>query len=156
MNIELAQEQDLTGILALQKLAYRTEAEIYGDWNIAPLAQTLPQLQSEFETKMILKAVDSLKIIGSIRGFVQEGTGFIERLITHPGRQNQGIGTALLEAMEERMTDAARFRLFTGHLSARNIEFYRKRRYLNLKGTDKEKLIFLWLEKTNNRKSKIG
>ena len=154
MNIELAQKNDLSEILALQKLAYQSEATIYNDWNIPPLTQTLAQLQSEFETKTILKATDGLKIIGSIRDFIQERTGFIERLITHPDHQHQGIGTALLEALEARMTNATRFRLFTGHLSVQNISFYRKRGYLEFKREPvNEKLIFLWFEKTNERKS---
>jgi GNAT superfamily N-acetyltransferase len=153
LDIELAKEPDLAEILALQKLAYQTEAEIYGDWNIAPLTQTLPQLQTEFKTKIILKVTDGLKVIGSVRGFIQENTGFIERLMTHPDHQNQGIGTALIEAIEARMTEASRFCLFTGHLSTRNIAFYKKRGYLEFKRERiNEKLIFLWFEKANNRR----
>jgi ribosomal protein S18 acetylase RimI-like enzyme len=154
MLIEPAQEQDLSEILVLQKISYRTEAELYDDWNIAPLAQTLPRFQTEFGTKIILKAVDGPEIVGSVRGYVREQTGFIERLITHPGRQNQGIGTALLAALEARMKDATRFRLFTGHLSVRNIAFYQKRGYLEFKREPvNDKLVFLWFEKANGWRS---
>jgi GNAT superfamily N-acetyltransferase len=153
LNIEPAQEQDLAEILVLQKLAYEAEAKIYDDWNIAPLTQTLPQLQLELKTKTIIKVADGQNIIGSVRGYIRERTGFIERLITHPDHQNQGIGTALIEAIEARMTEAKRFCLFTGHLSARNIAFYMKRGYREFKREPvNEKLIFIWLEKANNRK----
>ena len=43
MEIEIAMIQDAEEILALQKLAYRSEAEIYEDYSIAPLIQTLEE-----------------------------------------------------------------------------------------------------------------
>ncbi len=41
MEIERAIISDAEEILSLQKLAYRSEAEIYNDFNIPPLVQTL-------------------------------------------------------------------------------------------------------------------
>ena len=41
MEIEPAMIEDAAEILALQKLAYRSEAEIYNDFSIQPLLQTL-------------------------------------------------------------------------------------------------------------------
>ena len=41
MSIEQATIEDAQEILALQKLAYTSEAEIYNDFTILPLHQTL-------------------------------------------------------------------------------------------------------------------
>ncbi len=48
MNVERAAGSDCPDILLLQKLAYVSEAEIYGDFGIAPLAQTLHEIEDEF------------------------------------------------------------------------------------------------------------
>jgi len=54
LKIRPAGRADLPKILALQKLAYRQEAEIYNDYSIPPLTQTLNQLEEEFISKVIL------------------------------------------------------------------------------------------------------
>ncbi|CAH0121894.1 MULTISPECIES: hypothetical protein [unclassified Paenibacillus] len=55
MKIERASISDAGEILLLQKIAYRSEAEIYNDFGIEPLVQTLEQLQEQFEDHMILE-----------------------------------------------------------------------------------------------------
>lgn len=86
----------LEAILSLQKLAYRSEAEIYDDFTIPPLTQTLEGIKKDFERQIFLKAVTDGRIIGSVRAFVKEGTCYVGRLIVHPDFQNQGIGTQLM------------------------------------------------------------
>jgi hypothetical protein len=49
MHIEPATIQDADAILALQKLAYQSEAAIYADYTIPPLTQTLEELKAEFD-----------------------------------------------------------------------------------------------------------
>ena len=67
MKIEQATVGDAAEILALQKLANVSEAEIYGDFRIQPLTQTLEELLREFETHTAFKAVQEGRIIGSVR-----------------------------------------------------------------------------------------
>ena len=108
MNITLAKREDLRDILDLQYLAYQSEAEIYNDYNIPPLKQTLEKVESEFDKGVILKATDeSGNIIGSVRAFSENGSVYIGKLIVHPNRQRQGIGTALLSACLLYTSDAA-------------------------------------------------
>ena len=52
--VERALEQDIPSILALQKLAFVTEAELYGDYSIPPLTQTEASLREEFRRAVIL------------------------------------------------------------------------------------------------------
>ena len=51
MIIGQASVKDAAEILALQKLAYRSEAEIYDDYTIPPLTQTLEEMRTDIETQ---------------------------------------------------------------------------------------------------------
>ena len=57
MLIQRATESDAKEILALQKLAYISEAEIYNDFTIQPLHQTLNEITSGIEMQYVLKCV---------------------------------------------------------------------------------------------------
>jgi ribosomal protein S18 acetylase RimI-like enzyme len=129
MEIERAMISDAEEILILQKLAYRSEAEIYNDFNIPPLVQTLESIEKDFENQYFLKAVMDGKIIGSVRAYTKEGTCYIGRLIVHPDFQNRGIGTDLMNEIERIFNTCRRFELFTGDKSERNLYFYQKLGY---------------------------
>ena len=146
MLIEPAQLTDAPQILALQKLAYLSEAEINQDYTIPPLTQTLEGIEREFQTQTVLKAILDGKIIGSVRAYLQGGTCYIGRLIVHPDFQNRGIGAKLLRAIEERFAQAGRYELFTGEKSERNLYFYQKWGYRIFRKeelTDKVTLVYL-------------
>lgn len=129
MDIEQAGVKDAEEILSLQKLAYRSEAEIYNDFTIPPMTQTLEEIKADFEKQVFLKAVGNERIIGSARARLEEGTCFIGRLIVHPDFQDQGIGTKLMRGVEQRFDQGGRYELFTGHRSERNLHLYQKLGY---------------------------
>jgi len=142
--IEEADFSDLSEILTIQKKAYRTEADIYGE-SIAPMVQTIEMMESSFYDYLFLKAVLGNRIIGSIRLRTAEGTCYIGRLIVEPEFQHQGIGRHLLHTAEA-LYKGMRFELFTGHLSKRNIELYEKEGYKPFKTVkmgDRETLLYL-------------
>ena len=129
MTILKAEAGDLQEILALQYLAYQSEAELHNDPNIPPLRQTLQDVVCEFETGIFLKAVDAdSAIIGSVRAYSKDGTLHIGKLIVRPDRQGQGIGTRLLLEIE-RAAPHSRYELFTSNRSVRNIKLYRRHGY---------------------------
>lgn len=123
---------DLEAILALQKLAYQSEAELLGDYSIPPLTQTLDDIMADFRRGKILKAVEDGEIIGSVRVYFSDNTLYIGKLIVSPPRQNQGIGTALLQAAEA-LYPKARYELFTSDKSERNLYLYVKNGYTEFK-----------------------
>jgi len=124
-----AELSDADEILALQKLAYKSEAEIYNDFNIPPLMQTLDEMKNDIKNVKVLKAVIDNKIIGSIRAYEKNGTCYIGRVIVHPDFQNRGIGKILMNKIEEAFSSSDRFELFTGNKSERNLYFYKKLGY---------------------------
>jgi hypothetical protein len=81
--IEKATVSDAEEILLLQKLAYKSETELYDDLNIPSMTQTLQSMQDEFGHQIFLKATVDGKIIGSVRAFAQEETCHIGRLMVH-------------------------------------------------------------------------
>lgn len=146
MEIERAIISDAEEILSLQKLAYRSEAEIYNDFNIPPLVQALESIEKDFENQYFLKAVMDGKIIGSVRAYTKEGTCYIGRLIVHPDFQNRGIGTDLMNEIERIFNTCRRFELFTGDKSERNLYFYQKLGYKIFKKakiTDQTMIVYL-------------
>ena len=148
MIIEKAVIGDAEEILSLQKLAYRSEAEIYDDFTIPPLRQTPEEIKKDFEGQMFLKAVENERIVGSVRAFVKERTCYVGRLIVHPDFQNHGIGKELMGRVEEAFKGASRFEIFTGHRSERNLYLYEKLGYRRFKTvTANEKLVIVFLEK---------
>ena len=148
MLIQPAEPGDATEILQLQKLAYRSEAAIYDDLTIAPLTQTLDEMRADLARQTCLKATLDGRIAGSVRAHVKNGTCYVGRLIVHPDYQNRGIGTRLMDEIERVFRSAARFELFTGHRSERNLNLYRKLGYRPFRQERiSEALSLVYLEK---------
>lgn len=146
--IKKAQKEDLEEILKLQYLAYQSEAKLFGNMDIPPLKQTIEEVYDEFQKGAILKAVgDGGVIIGSVRAFCDSGTVYIGKLMVHPSKQGQGIGTQLLLEMEKQYP-SQRYELFTSTRSEKNIALYQK---LGYKIFDEEQvteeLRFVYMEK---------
>ncbi|WP_182877152.1 GNAT family N-acetyltransferase [Microbispora sp. H10670] len=129
VEIARAVPGDAGEILTLQRAAYVTEAQLYGDPFIAPLVESLDQVRTVIETAIVLKATDGGRVVGAVRGRLSGSTCLVGRLVVAPDRQGQGIGSALLAAIHEAVPEAAAFDLFTGHLSEGNLRLYRRLGY---------------------------
>ncbi len=128
--INCATAADAPAIHALQQAAYQSEAELYQDWSIPPLTQTLAELQQEIATITVLIASQDNRLVGSVRAVLREDNSVaIGRLIVDPALQGQGIGSCLMAAIEAAFPTASRFELFTGSLSLRNINLYERLGY---------------------------
>jgi ribosomal protein S18 acetylase RimI-like enzyme len=148
MEFSLAAIEDAEQILKLQTLAYQSEAEIYQDYNIPPLTQTIAEIKEEFVNQTFLKAVDGKNIIGSVRAYSDGNSCFIGRLIVHPDSQGKGIGTRLMNAIEAHFPDAQRCELFTGTKSIANIRLYDRLGYRPFKElVVNESLSLVFMEK---------
>lgn len=119
---------DAADVLTLQRLAYGSEQALYPASPVPPLSQTLPELEAEIVDEIVLKATKASdptgRIVGSVRARRAGNACLIGRLIVHPDAQGQGLGTRLMAAIEASFPDVARFEVFTGHRSARNLALY--------------------------------
>jgi ribosomal protein S18 acetylase RimI-like enzyme len=116
-------------ILALQKVASQSEAEMYGDESLPALHQSLEEMEADFERMVFLKAVVNGKTIGAVRGYALEETAYISRLIVHPYFRGRGLGIRLVTEIEQVFPGVQRFEAFTGHRSQRNLHVYDKLGY---------------------------
>lgn len=137
ISIERAAVEDAPEILALQKAAFRSEAEFYGDFSIEPLAQTRESLVKQFSTHVIWKAVHGNRIVGSVRARCEGDVVSVEKLVVAPEFQGRGIGTLLMRAVESEFGDKT-FVLWTGSRSKRNIGLYTKLSYATTGETRKQ------------------
>jgi len=131
ITIERAGVADAGEILTVQRAAYLTEAQLYGDPFIQPLVESLDQLRTLLKgDTIILKATREGRLVGSVRATVQEQTCLIGRLVVVPDLQGEGIGTRLMEAVETEVAGSVTsLVLFTGHLSAGNLKLYKRLGY---------------------------
>lgn len=150
VTISAAAAEDAEQIFKLQYLAFQREAELYGNYLIQPLTQSLDSLKGELATDTVLVARLGDEVVGTVRGSVDEdGTGKIAKLCVHPRLQGHGLGARLLRAVEEALagdTATTRFRLHTGHKSESNLRLYRKAYYTQVGGrtaSDGVRLVIL-------------
>ncbi|MEO3975252.1 GNAT family N-acetyltransferase [Streptomyces sp. CAU 1734] len=161
VTISAARAQDAEHILKLQYLCYQSEAELYGDYAIEPLTQTLDDLRAEIAEGHALVARLGDEVVASVRGRVDEnGTARLAKLIVHPRMQRHGLGGRLLDAIEDRIAAeraARRFQLFTGHRSEGNLRLYRSRGYLPVaREQTGPRLTIVTLEKTAEAREYIA
>lgn len=147
MKILKADKTDLEEILKVQYAAFQREAEEYHDYNIEPLTQTVPVLEKEYETFTFLKMVNEEgRIIGSIRGHVENGTSYIGKTFIHPDYQGKGLGTRLIRTLEQKNT-APRYEINASIRCPQNIRLYERLGYTRFKETKTENNGFVYLEK---------
>ncbi|MEV1046495.1 GNAT family N-acetyltransferase [Streptomyces sp. NPDC049916] len=150
VNISAATARDVEQIFRLQYLCFQREAELYDNYRIDPLVQTLDSLRAEVADDLVFVARLGDEVVGSVRGFTDtEGTGLIGKLCVHPRLQGHGLGARLLLAAESALSAeraATRYRLHTGHRSENNLRLYRRAGYAqvgDVTGADGVRLILL-------------
>ena len=107
MIITKATKEDLSEILQLQYLSYQSEAKLLNNFDIPPLKQTLQEVQNEYDNGTRLKVLDdNNRIIGSVRGYIENGTLYIGKLFVHPFWQGKGIGTDVYKRQDPELLAA--------------------------------------------------
>lgn len=151
MIICKADFEDLNKILALQYLAYQSEAALFETKDIAPLKQTIKEVMQEYKDGVILKMIaDDNKIIGSVRAKEDNKTVYIGKLMVHLNYRGRGLGTALLAEIEK-YYPGKRYELFTSIRSEANIRLYQRNGYRIFdRKTVNDNLVFVYMEKIVN------
>jgi ribosomal protein S18 acetylase RimI-like enzyme len=122
---------DAGEVLTIQRAAFASEALIYGDPDMPPLTQTLEELRAELVDNLGCVAVTDARIVGAVRARADGALLLIGRLAIAPDQQGAGLGTRLLDAVEQRGREvgATEAELFTGSLSEANQRLYERQGY---------------------------
>jgi len=130
--ITAATAEDAGELLTLQRAAYVSEAQIYGDPHLPPLTETLDELRAALRGGSVaLTARAGTRLVAAVRARADGATCHIGRLAVAPDLQGRGIGSRLLAEVERRYADrVARFELFTGDRSEANLRLYGRRGYV--------------------------
>ncbi|MFJ1798450.1 MULTISPECIES: GNAT family N-acetyltransferase [unclassified Streptomyces] len=150
VTISAATAQDVEQIFRLQYLCFQREAELYDNYRIDPLVQSLASLRAEVDDDLVFVARLGDEVVGSVRGGTDpDGTGLIGKLCVHPRLQGHGLGARLLLAAESALSAeraATRFRLHSGHRSEGNLRLYRRAGYAQVgavTGADGVRMVLL-------------
>ncbi len=121
---------DAGEILTLQRAAFLTDAQIYGDPFMPSLTQTAMEIATQIDAAdwVFLIARRRGRLVGSVRARVHDGLAQVGRLMTAPDLVGRGVGTALMDAVDARLA-AHVVELETGAESVANIRFYEHRGY---------------------------
>lgn len=119
---------DAGELLTLQRAAYASEAQLYGDPFLPALTQTLEELREELGG-FAIGIRHNGRLIAALRWRIDGDTAHIGRITVAPDLQGMGLGTRLLREAEQR-SGAESFELFTGHLSAANLRLYEREGYV--------------------------
>jgi ribosomal protein S18 acetylase RimI-like enzyme len=145
-----ADEDDLSEILNVQKIAFTQVAKKYNITSLPQLTQTLEDIKNEFIHYIFLKALCGKKIVGSVRAYAKNKTCYINKLIVLPAYQNKSIGTKLMTEIEKQFKDSIdRYELFTGSRDKKNKYLYEKLGYATFKKEKyNDKITFIYMEKS--------
>lgn len=114
-------------VLTVQRAAYLSEAQRYGDPFLPPLTQPLRQIVEDVRAGRRLVALLGSRVVGSVRAEEHEGVLHIGRLAVAPDLQGHGIGGRLLVAAEVAAgPHVAGYELFTGADSHDNVRLYER------------------------------
>ena len=122
-------EADAGEVLTLQRAAFVGEARLYDDPHIPPLTQSLDELVRELGRPDVvaLGVREHGRLVGACRLRVDGRVAHLGRLGVAPDRQGEGVGAALLAAVDGALPpEVGTVTLFTGDRSEGNLRLYRR------------------------------
>jgi ribosomal protein S18 acetylase RimI-like enzyme len=99
-ELDLADDALAAALVALQRAAYRVEAELIGFADLPPLRDDVASLRRSGET--FLGAYDGPALAGVVSYRIDRDVLDIHRLVVDPARFRRGVGRRLLAAAEAR------------------------------------------------------
>ena len=122
LHIRVANEQDFSSILQIQRQAFAQYEGTYktSGWT----TETIEDLQRDAREKKILVAEWDGTMAGSVRFWTVGGVCVIRLLSVSPNFQGRGIGKALIQGVEARVTDAHKLYVCTMLRTTRNVTMF--------------------------------
>jgi ribosomal protein S18 acetylase RimI-like enzyme len=119
--LSLADAGVVAGLVALQRAAYRVEADLIGADAIPVLTETEAELAASGESFLGAGEGDLLAALSYVR---TAGVVDIHRLVVHPDAFRRGLATSLLDALERAEPDATEWRVSTAAANAPALALY--------------------------------
>ncbi len=125
-----AEPADAGQILTLQRACWLQEQQANPGVRIPALHETLDDVRGWLAEWTVLTVHRGERLVGAARARAEGELWDVGRLMVAPDLQGQGLGRALLEAIEAAAPpDATTLVLFTGAGSVDNLRFYRRAGY---------------------------
>ncbi len=124
--VRKAIESDIPQIQALSREAFRIYAERAGiTEHVSPLAETYEDLKKELENKLVFVALSDDTVMGSVRVVLNsDKTAYLSRLGVIGTFQSEGIGTILMNAVDNEMRKSGVTNLYL-HTASRMLSLVR-------------------------------
>lgn len=124
-----ARPENAAEIHEIQCRAFAEEGRLSQTTQIPPLLETVEAIAQHIRTQTVLVALEGERMIGSARGILNGSVCTIRGVSVEPSHQGQGIGAALLRAVERLHPTAERFELTTNTLVPGTVAFYERHGY---------------------------
>ena len=122
LHVRVDSESDFSSILEIQRQAF---AEYEGTYKTSGwTTETMEDLQRDAREKKILVAEWDGSMAGSVRFWTVGGVCVIRLLSVSPTFQRRGIGKALIQAVETRVTEAHKLYACTMLRTTRNVTLF--------------------------------
>lgn len=129
LTIQRATEADVEAMYRIQMLAFEAEGRLCGTREIPPLQERSESILDHVRTQIAFVAKDGDATVGCVRGVMDARTCTVRALVVEPSRHGQGIGSALLRALEAELRDVDRIDLTTNTIVEGNVAFYERHGY---------------------------
>lgn len=129
-----ATASDAGEILTVRRAAFVQEAHLYGVGVgvVLPLVETLEQVRAAIINSRVVVGRIGPRLVATGRVSVRDRIGHVGRLAVAPDVQGQGIGRALLAAVEAACAgEVDEYALFTGHRTLGNLHLYHSSGYVD-------------------------
>lgn len=128
--VERATAHDAAELLVLQRCCWVQEAVVNDTLDIPALHEDLGDVREWVGTWEAWCARREGRLVGAVRGLVEDSTWHVGRLMVAPDLAGRGLGRWLLAYVESRAPAATTaYTLFTGARSRRNLDLYRRAGY---------------------------
>jgi len=123
---------DVEGIYNVIKLAFEDYRKIgYREAAIQSAIVSRSEIKRRINTELMLVAETDKQIVGTVTGAIECESMNVKTLATHPSFQNLGVGTKLMEEIEEEAVEVGccKISLFTTPVMESAIHLYEKLGY---------------------------
>lgn len=129
LTIRRATLSDVDAMHAIQMRAFAAEARLCGTREIPPLLERPDSVAEHVSSHVALVATQGDVLLGCVRGVREAEAYTVRALVVEPSMHGQGIGSALLRALEAELRHAQRIELTTNTLVEGNVAFYERHGY---------------------------